>query len=83
MKMSQLGQALRQIPLNQGRPKGAISLAKIMRVRNGALRCKNSSRPMSHKGLGCVKTPKLNLCIEILCRLRQFEEAKSLAITVG
>jgi hypothetical protein len=40
------------------------------------LRCENLERPMSQLGLGCVKTRKSNLRIEISSRHRRFEEQK-------
>jgi hypothetical protein len=54
MKMSQLGQALRQIPVEPIRPKGAISLARIMRVRRPNVRSKaaNMDQSDSEKPVG-------------------------------
>jgi hypothetical protein len=43
---------------------------EAIRPATAVLRCGISKRPMSVAGLGCVKTPKLNLRTEISSRLQ-------------
>jgi len=43
----------------------------------------HSYRRMSALGLGCVKTPKFNMRVEIPSRFRRFGKPTALAITVG